>query len=125
MAQKFGSNSEIPDPGQSPWGLPAPPNSGQPQDPSGGWGPPASVPPKGLSRGDRIRRGLVALTSAQQRQTAFRGPHGFSQGLRYALGAEPVERRTLGMYRTEAFQNVANPRQFEGVINQPEEVEEP
>ncbi len=125
MAQKFGSHGSIPDPGESPWGLPAPPNSGQPQDPTGGWGGPATPGATPPSRKERIRGLLTAATSAQQRQLVFRGPHGLSQGIRYAIGAEPADRRTLGMYRTEAFQNVANPRQFEGVINQPEETEEP
>lgn len=77
-------------------------------------GRPGPVPNTGKPWQHTVRKTVGALTSAQMRQAAFRGPHGLIQGIRYAAGLPPIDRHVLGMYRAEALENLAlNPRQFQ------------
>ena len=101
------------------WGETPPATEGA-TAPGGGSGQPPRRP--GRAQGytpkpwqKNLRFGLEALTDAQMRQSAFRARHGFIQGIRYAAGLSPMNRKVLGMYRAETYQNLAlNPRQFPG-----------
>lgn len=70
---------------------------------------PCSVPvgPK-LTFRQKLVRIIAAVTSAQQRQAAFRGPHGFTQALRYGAGLPPMDAQTQAMYQAEALRAVAD-----------------